>query len=154
MNKVKCRVRSCERISHGEYCHAHRQRLYKHGSLQEGIPVRFNFVKKYGRIKREIPGYNSWVSMHARCGNPKHPKFFWYGGRGITVCNRWFKFENFIEDMGLKPSSNHSIDRINGSRGYSPANCKWSTRAEQRETQRPRGRDLQKRKPWGSYGRT
>lgn len=63
--------------------------------------------------------------------NPKHVSYHNYGGRGIAVCKRWHKFENFLEDMGRKPSTKHSIDRKDNDQGYKPGNCRWATRKEQ-----------------------
>lgn len=76
--------------------------------------------------------YLAWRNMRLRCENPRHPSFRLYGGRGITVCERWREsFENFRADMGEKPSPAHSIDRINNDAGYSPSNCRWATQSEQ-----------------------
>jgi len=76
--------------------------------------------------------YRAWHTMKQRCRNSNNPKWYNYGGRGITVCNRWLTFENFIEDMGPKPSPQHSLDRIDNESGYRPDNCRWATQAEQR----------------------
>ena len=73
--------------------------------------------------------YNVWRSMVNRCSNPKNIGFDNYGGRGITVCERWKKFENFIEDMGL-PEEGLDIDRINNGKGYFKENCRWVTRKQ------------------------
>jgi hypothetical protein len=89
-----------------------------------------------GFAPRKHPLYYTWANMLSRCSNPKAPNYADYGGRGIFVCQRWFHFKNFVEDMGIKPSDNHSIDRINNDLGYSPANCKWSTRKEQNSNKR------------------
>ncbi len=72
-----------------------------------------------------------WAGMWRRCHGPHDPAFERYGGRGITVCERWRDFFVFVEDMGRRPSANHSLDRIDGTKGYSPDNCRWATLIEQ-----------------------
>jgi hypothetical protein len=77
--------------------------------------------------------------MKRRCHNINYSQYFYYGGRGITVCDRWINsFENFIADMGEKPSSLHSLDRIDNNGNYEPSNCRWATSSEQRINQRCR----------------
>ena len=75
--------------------------------------------------------YRAWLGMKQRCTNPKHNAFPNYGGRGITVCDRWMDFCNFVQDMGERPSPDHSLDRKDNDKGYSPDNCRWTTRSEQ-----------------------
>lgn len=75
--------------------------------------------------------YKSWRYMMARCFSTKHKHYKRYGGRGITVCDKWLKFEGFFEDMGLKPGKEYSIDRINNDLGYYKENCRWATRKTQ-----------------------
>ncbi len=78
------------------------------------------------------PEYNVWASMKKRCLKPGHKAYSHYGGRGITVCERWLKFRGFIEDMGPRPTSEHSLDRFPDPKGnYEPANCRWATWEEQ-----------------------
>lgn len=80
--------------------------------------------------------YNTWQLMKHRCCDPKNNRYYRYGARGITVCERWLKsFEAFLSDMGLKPTPQHSIDRINSDGNYEPTNCRWATRSEQRRNQ-------------------
>lgn len=78
------------------------------------------------------PEYQSWRGMLERCSNPNHASFARYGGRGITVCQRWREsFEAFLSDMGPRPTRQHSIERKKNFLGYEPGNCVWATRLEQ-----------------------
>lgn len=75
--------------------------------------------------------YVSWFSMRGRCLNDKRKDFKYYGGKGIKICNRWDKFENFLEDMGERPNGK-SLDRIDNNKGYNKENCKWADEKEQK----------------------
>jgi len=85
----------------------------------------------------KTPLHKVWRSMITRCYNTKGKAYKNYGGRGITVCNRWREsFWNFYDDMGDRPSDDHSLERINNSLGYSPDNCRWTTQQEQNQNKR------------------
>lgn len=76
--------------------------------------------------------YTSWHSLIQRCTNPNSPSYWRYGAKGITVCERWRTFKYFLEDMGLKPSPQHSIDRYpNTNKIYAPGKCRWATKSQQ-----------------------
>lgn len=75
--------------------------------------------------------YDVWRGMIQRCSNKSHISYQYYGGKGVTVCDRWVEnIDNFIDDMGEKPQG-HTLDRIDSKGNYSPSNCKWSTIMEQ-----------------------
>lgn len=80
--------------------------------------------------------YKIWKDIFKRCNNPNNAGFKYYGARGIKVCQRWRNFENFLADMGERPSTGHSIDRIDVNGDYESSNCKWATKLEQMNNRR------------------
>lgn len=85
--------------------------------------------KRTGKVS---PTYRIWLGMKRRCSDSKSKDFAKYGGKGISVCDRWrSSFICFLEDMGERPSRDHSIDRIDPAKDYAPDNCRWATSFQQ-----------------------
>lgn len=83
------------------------------------------------------PEFSAWTAMKQRCNNPKDKRFADYGGRGITVCERWgSSFEAFLEDMGKRPSKHHTLERDDNELGYNQENCVWATKGQQNRNKR------------------
>ena len=105
------------------------------GCLQKEL-TRKKFLKHGcaagGKLTR---AYEVWLNMRNRCNNPNHPSYKNYGGRGISVCDRWSDFKGFLEDMGEQPAG-LEIDRIENDGDYEPGNCRWATSKQQKENNR------------------
>ena len=104
-------------------------------------PIRTHGEAQRGKHTRE---YRIWIDMKSRCFNPLNKHWNDYGGRGITICDRWMDFSNFLADMGRRPSG-LSIDRINNDGNYEPNNCRWATAKEQQHNQRKHRKNQKRR---------
>lgn len=137
-------VKKVDNYSRGNYkwvciCDCGKERVALSGSLNYGQTkscgcIQLESVTKHGQAKRgnRSSEYVSWRCMIGRCYTPQTDSYKFYGERGITVCDRWLNsFEMFFQDMGVKPSKKHTIERLDVLGNYEPNNCKWATQAEQ-----------------------
>lgn len=127
----KCKIDGCENKHCAKgYCGKHYSKFNKYGDAEAGKEI-----EQHGMF--DSAEYASWQAMKERCYRPKHISFKNYGGKGIKVCDRWLNsFKAFFNDMGLKPSKNHSLERIDSKKDYEPNNCRWATSQEQNQNQK------------------
>lgn len=125
--KNNCNIDGCDNSSRTRgMCVKHYTRWIRNGDPTISLRARD------GRAKH--PLHKTYKSLKNRCFNPNEPAYKDYGGRGITVCDRWLGvngFWHFVEDMGDKPSPSHSVDRIDNGSDYSPENCRWADKHTQ-----------------------
>lgn len=109
-----------------------------------GLPQPARGANLYKHGDTASTEHGSWRSMMARCysSRPERGDFHLYQGKGIIVCDRWHEFQNFLEDMGRKPTPTHTLDRIDSDGNYEPANCRWATPKEQAQNWKTRNRKI------------
>jgi hypothetical protein len=119
--------------AHGYAAPAIRHRMTTHGvSLEDALSMK----DRRGDAKKH-PNYGNWNAMRSRCYSVGSGAYARYGAKGITMCTRWRDdFFAFVEDMGIRPSKQHSVDRIDNTKGYFPDNCRWALPREQGRNRR------------------
>lgn len=127
-------------------CECGKEALAFSNSLRQGkkkscgcLSIELFVARSTTHGNRKHPLFNTYRKMVARCNDQNHDSYDYYGGRGITVCDRWLGesgFSNFIKDMGERPEG-MTLDRINGDEGYNPENCRWATKSLQSFNRKP-----------------
>jgi len=118
-------------------CDCVNEKIINGNNLITGNTKSCGCLLKHGHAKKgkKSKTYATWEHMVQRCNNPNHKRYKDYGGRGIKICKRWLKFENFLEDMKECPPK-LSLDRINNNLGYYKENCRWTTSKENNRNKR------------------
>lgn len=112
----------CNLLSGSPSCGCHKKEILTDRNTKHGLSG--------------LAEYSIWLGMRQRCQNPDNRDYGSYGGRGIRVCQRWSRFENFISDMGRRPSPTHTLEREDNDGHYSPDNCVWADRKTQSRNKR------------------
>jgi hypothetical protein len=119
-------------------CDCGKEIISRADAIKRGVVVSCGCYNRKNNIPTRLThglsktlSYKSWAAARDRCYNPKNPKFKNYGARGIRLCDHWHDFENFYRDMGDRPSTKYSINRINNDGDYCKENCEWAESKKQ-----------------------
>lgn len=131
LNQRICSVEDCERSHYGKTLCKY------HYNIEWNKTHKDSLAKSNKYFRKTHPLYTVWQAMRQRCYDINTNSYEYYGGRGITVCERWRNsYHSFVADMGERPTAKHQLDRVDPDGNYEPSNCRWVTTKEQANNKR------------------